>query len=169
MSSFWEMTPVIWSPKAEIQLLILFTASSRFQLAVSWASTLTPGFWARTCSMPCWRLTWPDWPSGPWRMTTPPCPPISSIIICACAAPAATSSGWTLPEMDGLLSSALTGMIGMPAALAASTWGPRESAWTGTTMIASTPASVYWATWSAWVAMSRLALFHCRSMPSALA
>ncbi len=53
--------------------------------------------------------------------------------------------------------------------LAAATCGPSESACTGTTMIASTPALMNWSTWLACVATSRLAEFHRTSMSFALA
>ena len=169
MSSFSATTPLIWGPKPEIQFFVLFTASSRFQLAVSIASTLMSGYLASTFWMPFVRSSSPDWPSGPCSTTMLPLPPRWSAIICISCSPALTSSGCTLPAMSLLSSAALTGTSGMPLALAEATCGPSESACTGTTMMASTPWLISESTWLAWVDTSRLAEFQTSSMLLSLA
>ena len=127
------------------------------------------GYFVSTSSMPFCRSSCADWPIGPCSTTMLPLPPSLSAIICISCAPAATSSGCTLAATSELRRDAFTSSIGMPAAFAFETWACRESAWTGTTMIASTFALTYWSIWLACVLTSRLAEFQSRSMLLALA
>ena len=69
MSSFSATMPSMRSPKPDNQFFVLFTASSRFQFAVSLASTLMPGYLASTDSMPLVRSSSGEEPSGPCRIT----------------------------------------------------------------------------------------------------
>ena len=98
-----------------------------------------------------------------------PLPPRWSAIICISCSPAATSSGCTLAATSGLFSAALTATSGMPLDFAVATCGPSESAWIGTTMMASTPWLTIESTWLAWVDTSRLAEFQTNSMLLSLA